>query len=136
MNQVVWISKIKQLQCGGRERVDKALLDFESQCLLEHMSIQTIIHNVIFTFTGVLRQNGAHWKTLRLFTLRALHGEIFAGGENQRRSSSRVLADFNTKTGSPFNPGKLFDKAISNIICSIIFGQRFWSLWLSCMIDF
>ena len=35
-----------------------------------------------------------------------------------------VLAEFDKMTGKPINPQGLFGKAIANIICSIIFGQR------------
>ena len=84
-------------------------------------------------------QHGPHWKTLRRFTLRALRD--FGLGKTSLEAKIRdeieiVLAEFDQMTGKPMNPQKLFGQAVSNIICSIIFGQRSVSyLCMYCIID-
>ena len=72
-------------------------------------------------------QDGAHWKSLRRFTLKALRD--FGVGKSTLEEKIKyevdfVLAEFDNKKGMPFDPKEIFDKAVSNIICSIIFGQR------------
>ena len=47
--------------------------------------------------------------------------------------ATAVLEEFAKQAHSPFNPNKLLQKAVSNIICSVCFGER-WerlSLFLS-----
>ena len=72
-------------------------------------------------------QHGPHLKPLRRFTLRALRD--FGVGKSSLEEKNKeemqiVLAEFDAQQGVPFDPKQLFDKAVSNIICSIIFGQR------------
>ena len=72
-------------------------------------------------------QHGPHLKSLRRFTLRALRD--LGVGKSSLEDTIKdevqiVLAEFDAQQGVPFDPKQLFDKAVSNIICSIIFGQR------------
>ena len=79
-------------------------------------------------------QHGPHWKTLRRFTLRALRD--FGLGKTSLEDKIKdevyiVLAEFDDLKGKPLNSQKLLMKAVTNIICSIIFGHRSVSIYLS-----
>ena len=83
---------------------------------------------LLFARTGLVMQNGAHWKSLKRFTLKGLRN--FGLGttsleEKIKHEVEIVLSEFDTKKEVAFDPKILFDKAVSNIICSIIFGQRY-----------
>ncbi|KAI0237362.1 Cytochrome P450 2U1 [Lamellibrachia satsuma] len=77
---------------------------------------------------GIVMQNGDDWKTLRRFTQRAL--KDFGVGKSSLEEKIKdeieaVQVELDKQRGSPFDPKQLFDKAVSNIICSIIFGERY-----------
>ena len=38
---------------------------------------------------------------------------------------AQLMAAIEEKGGSPFNPGTLFQQAISNVICSVVFGTQY-----------
>ena len=72
-------------------------------------------------------QDGEDWKTLRAFTLRALRD--FGVGKSSLEEKIKdevevVLEELDKTKGAPFNPHQLINKAVSNVICSLIFGQR------------
>ncbi|KAI0241630.1 Cytochrome P450 2J2 [Lamellibrachia satsuma] len=70
---------------------------------------------------GIIMQDGEDWKTLRRFTQRALKDLE----EKIKDEIEAVQVELDIQRGAPFDPKHLFDKAVSNIICSIIFGQRY-----------
>ncbi|KAI0212540.1 Cytochrome P450 2F2 [Lamellibrachia satsuma] len=77
---------------------------------------------------GIIMQDGEDWKTLRRFTQRALKdfGVGKSSLEEKIKDEVEVVLDELDKTkGAPFNPHKLINKAVSNVICSLIFGQRY-----------
>ena len=81
----------------------------------------------LFVFTGIIMQHGPHHKSLRRFTLRALRDLGMGKSSLEEKIKDEVqfvLAVFDSQQGVPCDPKQLFDKAVSNIICSIIFGQR------------
>ena len=89
---------------------------------------------LLFARTGLVMQNGAHWKSLKRFTLKGLRN--FGLGttsleEKIKHEVEIVLSELDTKKEVAFDPKILFDKAVSNIICSIIFGQRY----VNCLDD-
>ena len=81
----------------------------------------------MFSDVGLIMQDGKDWKTLKRFTLRALRD--FGVGKSSLEEKIKeevevVLAEFDTNTNLPFDPKHLFDKAVCNVICSMLFGQR------------
>ncbi|XP_039591019.1 cytochrome P450 2J2-like isoform X2 [Polypterus senegalus] len=77
---------------------------------------------------GILASNGHQWREQRRFALSTL--KYFGVGkktlENAITEESRHLNEnVKEKNGNPFDPEYLLHNAISNIICSLVFGHRF-----------
>ncbi|XP_009695950.1 PREDICTED: cytochrome P450 2H2-like isoform X2 [Cariama cristata] len=82
----------------------------------------------LFRGTGIVTSNGEIWKELRRFALTTLRD--FGMGKKSIEQRIQEEAHFlverlrNTHE-QPFNPGNFLVHAVSNIICSIVFGDRF-----------
>ncbi|KAK2907788.1 cytochrome P450 2J2-like isoform X2 [Channa argus] len=82
----------------------------------------------IFHARNIIFNNGNHWKQQRRFALSTLR--YFGIG---KKSLEPVILDefthcakvFSSYEGNPFNPHLIINNAISNIICSLVFGRRF-----------
>ncbi|XP_061315289.1 cytochrome P450 2H1-like [Pezoporus flaviventris] len=82
----------------------------------------------LFKGAGIVTSNGETWKQLRRFALTTLRD--FGMGKRSIEERIQEEAHFlverirNTHE-KPFNPGRFLIHAVSNIICSIVFGDRF-----------
>ncbi|KAM9323976.1 cytochrome P450 2G1-like [Gastrophryne carolinensis] len=81
-----------------------------------------------FAGTGISFSNGEVWKDLRRFSITILRN--FGMGkksieERIQEEASFLVAEINTFKQRPFNPTNLLVQAVSNVICSIVFGDRF-----------
>ncbi|KAI0210929.1 Cytochrome P450 2J2 [Lamellibrachia satsuma] len=77
---------------------------------------------------GISMQNGPHWSALRKFTLTSMRDF----GVGKRTMEEKIQCELNAvisvideTNGTPFDPHKFFNNAVSNIICQIIFDRRF-----------
>ncbi|KYO44819.1 hypothetical protein Y1Q_0006985 [Alligator mississippiensis] len=84
--------------------------------------------NKLFDGYGVVMANGDRWQQLRRFCTSTLRN--FGTGkrsiEERIQDEAQYLVEEIRKTkGSPFDPTLVISHAISNVICSVVFGSRF-----------
>ncbi|XP_041096328.1 cytochrome P450 2K1-like isoform X2 [Polyodon spathula] len=77
---------------------------------------------------GIIFGKGESWKVMRRFTLSTLRD--FGMGKKTIEDqiieeSQRLVEVFQSHKGKPFDPKIIINSAVSNIICSIVFGDRF-----------
>ena len=71
--------------------------------------------------------NGKEWQILRRFAIQALRD--FGVGkksleERIHNETAALISELEKSNGRPQNPNHVTQKAVINIICSIIFGER------------
>ncbi|XP_040902627.1 cytochrome P450 2F2-like [Toxotes jaculatrix] len=77
---------------------------------------------------GLGISNGERWRQLRRFTLTTLRdfGMGRKGMEQWIQEESKHMRDcMDTFKDTPFDPMFLFGRTVSNVICCLVFGQRF-----------
>ncbi|XP_030076145.1 cytochrome P450 2G1 [Microcaecilia unicolor] len=77
---------------------------------------------------GVIIANGERWKQLRRFSITSLRN--FGMGkrslEERIQEEAQFLAvEFRETKELPFDPTFFFSRAVANVICSVVFGDRF-----------
>ncbi|XP_072286205.1 cytochrome P450 2G1-like isoform X2 [Pyxicephalus adspersus] len=110
---------------SGYETVKEALLD-----QAEEFSGRGKVPNfdVIFKGFGVVFSNGKQWRELRKFSITTLQN--FGLGkksieERIQEEAGFLVAEIRSLKEKSINPKGLLAQAVSNIICSVVFGNRF-----------
>lgn len=121
----VYIGPQRAVILVGYETVREALVDqaddFRGRFVLPFAK-------KLFDGYGLGFSNGDRWTQLRRFTLSTLRD--FGMGRKRmeewiREESTFLLASLKETNGAPFEPSFFISRAVSNVICALVFGQRF-----------
>ncbi|XP_077141749.1 cytochrome P450 2A4-like isoform X1 [Ranitomeya variabilis] len=121
----IYLAHLPAVVLVGHDCVKEALVDngnmFSGRGHFE-------MSNILTNDCGVAFTNGERWKQLRRFTLTTLRN--FGMGkrsiEERLQEEARYLIEEIEKTGgTSFDPTHMLTLAVSNVICSIVFGERF-----------
>nr|AUD09041.1 cytochrome P450 family 2 subfamily B [Neotoma albigula] len=109
----------------GTEAIREALVD-QAEAFSGRGTIAVI--RPVFRDYGVIFSNGEHWKVLRRFSLATMRD--FGMGkrsveERIQEEAQCLVEEFRKSQGAPLDPTFLFQSITANIICSIVFGERF-----------
>ncbi|XP_033742962.1 cytochrome P450 2B5-like isoform X2 [Pecten maximus] len=84
--------------------------------------------NRLFQHLGIVFSSGEHWKQTRTFSLSTLRNFGFGRKSLESRVQEEVAACLDIieqQNGQPYDMKELTTMAISNVTCSITFGNRF-----------
>ncbi|KAF4103760.1 hypothetical protein G5714_014747 [Onychostoma macrolepis] len=121
----VYLGPQRMVVLVGHDTVKEALVD-----QAEHFTGRAPIPFLIKVLRGygLAISNGDRWRQLRRFTLTTLRD--FGMGRKRMEEwiqdeSRHLLKSFEETKSTPVDPAFFLSRAVSNVICSLVFGQRF-----------
>ncbi|XP_068106950.1 cytochrome P450 2C23-like [Hyperolius riggenbachi] len=122
---MVYLGRQRVVVLNGYDVIKEALID-NGDIFTERAKLA--IAERAFKGYGVVFSNGERWKQMRRFSLSTLRN--FGMGkrsiEERVQEEVKCLAEeFQKKRGAPFDPTFLLSLAVSNVICSVVFNERF-----------
>ncbi|XP_070595822.1 cytochrome P450 2C4-like [Erythrolamprus reginae] len=121
----VWNGSKPMVALCGYEVVKDALLDHSEEF---GGRTEMPVNSRIFKNKGLITADEKKWRELRRFTLSTLRDF----GMGKKRMSERVqeealclVEEMATIKGKPFDPRRIFVSAVANVVCAVVFGNRF-----------
>ncbi|XP_077141737.1 cytochrome P450 2G1-like [Ranitomeya variabilis] len=77
---------------------------------------------------GISLSNGERWKVIRTFAVKTLKNFGFGKKSIESKIQTEaqcIVEEFRNSNGQPLDPEKKIMDAFSNVLCSVIFGDRF-----------
>ncbi len=99
---------------------------FQNQHICDRPAIQVLKHSI--EGDGVAFASGETWKRQRKLVfnfLRAFGVNRMSFEDKIALESQHLNAEFRNHGGRQFNPSHLLTNAVSNVICSVLFGKRY-----------
>ncbi|XP_035473806.2 cytochrome P450 2K4 [Scophthalmus maximus] len=121
----VYIGPPKLVILVGYKTVKEALINYGEEFGERH--IQHIMHDV-YGGQGLIWTNGDSWQEMRRFALTNLRDNGMGKKESEEKIINELhhLTEVINKTkGEAFDMTKPIHRAVSNIICSMVYGNRF-----------